>query len=137
MERSVKVVLVDDNIIFLQALEILIVQSPQFEIVAKFQSGVDLLNYKNLQGIDLILMDIEMPGLNGFETAIRLDYLYRDIKKIAISMYDDRAYLDKLVCSGFRGYVSKTRVTEDLMGTIERVLQGDLVFPSDVKTHYD
>lgn len=127
-----KVLLVDDNATFLNALESLLLQYPQCKQVVKMRSGVELLNYNNLQDVDLILMDIDMPGLNGFETAIRFDFMHRHIMKIAISMYDDRAYLDKLVSSGFRGYVSKTRVAEELFGVIARVMKGELVFPSDI-----
>jgi DNA-binding NarL/FixJ family response regulator len=129
MQHKVKIVLVDDNINFLDGLEALLSQYSHFNVVAKFNSGLELLEYKGLATVDLILMDIEMPGLDGCETAIIIDFKHKEIKKIAISMYQDSLYLEKLVSSGFRGFVSKTRVTEELFEVINRVMRDELVFP--------
>lgn len=130
--HKIKVVLVDDNVAFLEGLEALIEMNEGFEVVAKFTSGLDLLEYKKLHCVDLLLLDVEMPELNGIQTAKIVNFKNPRIKIIAVTMYQDIVYLTQLIESGFLGFVNKTKVSDELFDTIEKILAGELIFPESI-----
>jgi DNA-binding NarL/FixJ family response regulator len=129
MKSKSQIILVDDNPIFLEGLATFLNKSEDYEVIAHFTSGIELVRNINQYDPDIILLDIEMPGMNGFETAKKLSWLGNELKLIAITMYNDRIYLNKLIEAGFRGFVSKNEVTGNLMGVMDSVMKGDLVFP--------
>lgn len=133
MERKINTILVDDNPIFIEGLSSLIKRDSRFIIIDKLSSGKKLLESPNLLLAQLILMDIEMPELNGIETAKRVNYLCPYIKLIAITMYQDKVYLEQLVESGFRGFVNKSEVVKNLTRVIDEVLQNKFAYPNTIK----
>lgn len=106
--------------------------SDKYNILAKFTSGIDLLKNSYLSIADLVLLDIDMPELNGIDTAIRINYDYPKIKLIAITMYQDNVYLQQLIAAGFNGFVNKTKVPEELEYTITKVMQNRFLFPRNL-----
>ncbi|NJK87002.1 MAG: response regulator transcription factor [Bacteroidales bacterium] len=76
MKTPINTIIVDDNLFFLESLASLLSHNENFNIMGLFESGEHLLQYRELHYADLVLMDIEMPGLNGIEAAKRLNYLF-------------------------------------------------------------
>lgn len=107
---------------------ILLYQYDHVRVVGKFNSGDELLSYNHLSDIDLILMDIEMPGLDGFETVTRLSAAQNSIKMIGVSVHQESQYIEKFIAPGFSCFVSKTRLTEELYEVINRVRQNEQFF---------
>jgi len=130
--KRIKVVLVDDNKAFLEGLEALLENEEKFEIIGKFISGKELLKFEKLNCVDLLLLDVEMPELNGIQTAKLVNFDYPNMKMIAITMYQDKVYLTQLIESGFVGFVNKADVTDDLFDTIDEILKGELRFPETI-----
>jgi two-component system, NarL family, nitrate/nitrite response regulator NarL len=91
-----------------------------------------LLDYNKLSRVDLLLLDVEMPNLNGIQTAKLLNFDHPRIKIIAITMYQDKVYLTQLIESGFLGFVNKANVSDELFDTIERIMEGELCFPESI-----
>ena len=81
---------------------------------------------------DLILMDIAMPGVDGYETTKKTNWIYPELKIIAITMYTDKAYLEELIRSGFKGCVFKNKIYANLPKAIREVMEGKLYFPDDI-----
>jgi DNA-binding NarL/FixJ family response regulator len=129
MDKTYKIAIVDDNKAFLEGLSALLDNDERYEVMVTFTSGEDLLKYNKLKNIDLLLLDVEMPGLNGMQTAQLLNFEYPRIKIIAITMYQEKVYLTQLIESGFLGFVNKTDVSDELFAIIERILKGELCFP--------
>jgi DNA-binding NarL/FixJ family response regulator len=133
MKNKIKTIIVDDNSIFLEGISSCIMDDDRFEVIAKFSSGMQLLNSKELVNADLLLMDIEMPELNGIETAKRVNFSYPNLKMIAITLYQDKVYLQQIIEAGFKGFVNKVKIPDQLFETIESVLKGKLNYPLNVK----
>jgi len=129
MKSKIKIVLVDDNPIFLEGISTFLNKENKYEIVACYESGNILLDNLNNYHADLILLDIEMPGLSGIETARRLNWYRSEVKLVAITMYQDSVYLRQLIEAGFHGFVNKNSVFEKLPQVIDRVLRNEFVFP--------
>ena len=132
-KEKVQLIIVDDNPIFLEGVTAYLSKLEQFEIVAVFSSGPSLLEEIDNYDPDLILLDIEMPWLNGLETAKRLSSHGMRLKLIALTMYYDDIYIRKLIEAGFMGFVNKNNVSENLVQVIETVLNGELAFPETDK----
>ena len=132
INRKIKVAICDDNLPFLEGLGAFVESDERFEVVAKFSSGEELLKYNKLHSVELLLLDVEMPGMNGVQTAKLLNFEYPRIKIIAITMYQDKVYLTQLIESGFLGFVNKTNVSDELFDTIEKIISGELCFPESI-----
>jgi DNA-binding NarL/FixJ family response regulator len=128
-EEKVQIIIVDDNPYFLEGITAYFSKFEQYEIMAVFSSGPDLLEAIDSYDPDVILLDIEMPWLNGMETAKRLSSHGVKLKLIALTMYHDGIYIKKLIEAGFLGFVNKNNVSENLVGVMEAVLRGELAFP--------
>jgi DNA-binding NarL/FixJ family response regulator len=131
--EKIQLIIVDDNPYFLEAITAYLSKPGQFEIVAVFSSGLALLEAIDNYDPDVILLDIEMPWLNGLETAKRLNSFGMKLKLVALTMYYDGIYLKKLIEAGFMGFVNKNNVSENLIQVIDKVLKGELAFPETDK----
>lgn len=130
--EKIKVVLVDDNKAFLEGLEALLENQGKFDIIGKFISGLELLRFEKLNCADLVLLDVEMPVMNGIQTAKLVNYDYPELRMIAITMYQDKVYLTQLIESGFKGFVNKADVSDHLFETIDEIMNGELSFPQTI-----
>jgi DNA-binding NarL/FixJ family response regulator len=97
MEKKWKIIIVDDNKQFLESLVVFIKQFSDFDIVDVVESDERLLNYPDLVQADIVLLDIELPGLSGFEIAKKMNWNHNHVKLIAITMYEEKVYLQKLI----------------------------------------
>jgi DNA-binding NarL/FixJ family response regulator len=129
MENRIQIIVADDNLTFLAALTSFLKSFDKYEVIAAFSSGASLLDSINDYDPDLILLYIEMPGLNGFEIASRLSSLGNELKLIAISMYQENIYMKRLMDSGFRGFVNKNNITGHLEQVMNQVMKGEVGFP--------
>jgi DNA-binding NarL/FixJ family response regulator len=133
MNQIYNTAIVDDNQAFLEGLKSLLKGDSRLRVVVSCLSGLELIEYLKKHNIDLVLLDIEMPGLNGLDTAKYINLYYPGVKIIAITMYQDKVYLRQLIELGFNGFVSKTSVSEELDDVISAVLNNELCFPESIK----
>jgi DNA-binding NarL/FixJ family response regulator len=128
-----KLLIVDDNERFLDGMVFLLSSKKEYRHIMIAHSGLQALELFDHERPDLVLMDLEMPGLNGLETVKRMLWIYPSVKFIAITMYRDRAYLTELIGAGFNGCVFKTEVSLKLDQAIQKVMNGKYFFPEGIK----
>ncbi|MEZ4790856.1 MAG: response regulator transcription factor [Flavobacteriales bacterium] len=116
--------LVDDQTIFLDGIESLLERMPEVEIVGKAHNGRAALDL--VKGIkpDLVLMDINMPHMDGIEATKRMAKASPDTRVIVLSMYGHREFVLELLDSGAGGYLLKTAGKDELMEAIRTVGAG-------------
>ena len=131
--EKIQLILVDDNPYFLEGITAYLSKFEQYEILAVFSSGPALLEEIDNYDPDVILLDIEMPWVNGIETAKRLNSFGMKLKLIAVTMYYDGIYIKKLMEAGFMGFVNKNKVSENLVHVIDSVLKSEPAFPEQDK----
>jgi DNA-binding NarL/FixJ family response regulator len=104
-----KVVIVDDHSLFAGSLEKLINTYSGFHVMYHAKNGKDLQDHfdANEMRPDILLLDINMPVMNGYETALWLNENHPDIKVLALSMEDDESAVLKMLCNGAKGYLLK------------------------------
>lgn len=118
--------LIDDHSLFLDGLQLMLGSNKKLEIIGVAHHGKEALEFleKNNK-IDLVLMDINMPVMNGYETCIQLAKHYPQIKVIALSMYIEHTNIKKMLQAGVHGYVYKNADAETLLSAIDTVMKED------------
>lgn len=96
-----------------------------FEVVGSVQNGQEAIQAVSLLNPDLIVLDISMPELNGFQVASQLRESGSKIKVIILTMHEDQDYIEAAFSAGARGYVCKSRVATDLIPALQAALRGE------------
>ena len=139
MSRDLSLLLVDDQSLFLDGLESLIGRKTGLAIVGKANDGVQALRLVEELKPDLVLMDINMPNMDGIEASKRMKKVSPDTRVIVLSMYGHREFVLELMDSGVDGYLLKTTQCEEFMEALETVLNGQRYIAKELsqlaKTH--
>ncbi len=129
------IIIVDDNKNFRQTLESYLVVEHRHNVIEVFEDGnqlIDFFNSPEKRYPDIILIDIEMPNINGINTAKQILWRNRYLKMIAVTMYEDRAYLNELLAVGFKGCIFKSNIQE-IDKVLNIVYNNQLYFPEDIQ----
>ncbi len=106
--EKIKVMLVDDHVLLRDALATLINSFDEFSVIGTAGNGVELMQaIKNGDRPDIVLLDLNMPEMDGFETARKLHELNLDIRILILTMYDSEIALIRLLQLGVRGFLKK------------------------------
>ncbi len=133
-DKKINLIIADDNERFIEALCVLISKEKKFNILETFKNGLELINSRNLARADLLLLDIQMPEMDGVGAARWINARYPDMPMIAISMHEDWAFVEDSMNSGFKGHVPKREIHIKLFEVIELVLNNKTAFPFPSKT---
>ena len=129
-KEGVRIALVDDHTLFRTGLKGLLMQREGFEVVADVGSGEEFLAQLPALDVDVVFMDISMPGIDGSETTRRALQLRPNLKVITLSMYGDDHYYTLMVESGASGFLLKDSDIEEVYNAIDSVQSGDSYFSS-------
>ncbi|QPC80518.1 response regulator transcription factor [Phototrophicus methaneseepsis] len=125
MSEVKRVFLADDHALLRSGLRLLIDNQPDLEVVGEAGDGNETLaQVKNLAP-DVILLDINMPGLDGLKTLPKLRALVPESRVLILTMHDDVSYLQEALQAGAAGYVLKQAVDTELLMAIRAVLRGE------------
>jgi DNA-binding NarL/FixJ family response regulator len=105
---------------------------PEFLIVAEVRNGQEVLEAARKMEFDLILMDIEMPGCNGIEATRMLLEEQPEAKVLALTMFNEKGIIVKVMEAGAKGYVLKNAHFQELVEAIKKVASGQNFISSDV-----
>ncbi len=119
---STKILIADDHIITREGLGALLEKEPGINLVAEADNGRAALRLARKHSPDVIVMDINMPGLNGIEAARQVIADTPHVKIIALSMYSDRSYVRGMLMAGASGYLLKSCAFEELATAIKTVM---------------
>lgn len=123
-KKKIQVVVVDDHTLLRNALAKLIESFEEFSVFFEAENGEELkAKLKNKLVPDIILLDVNMPGMNGFETAEWLFRNYPQIKVLALSMFSDENTIIRMLKLGAKGYIMKTAEPEELHLALKSVVQ--------------
>lgn len=121
---NIRTILTDDHAIFLDGLEKLLSDTKTFDIVGKFNNGFDLLEKITTLQPELLILDIEMPGITGLEVVRRIRLRNEKMKILILSMHDEIGYSLEASNLGANGLVLKSTETNRLVEIINSVLSG-------------
>lgn len=123
-EATTRVVLADDHDVVRQGLKRLLNRAPDLEVVGEASDGLEALNsVKELQP-DVLLLDIEMPIMDGIEVARRLQESDQEVRILVLSAYDDREYIRALLEIGVSGYLVKGEAPGKIVEAVRGIAHG-------------
>jgi DNA-binding NarL/FixJ family response regulator len=132
MSKKIRVLLVDDHRLFRAGMRALLGTLDDIEVVAEADNGREALELVDLHAPDVVLLDIMMPGLNGFDTATRLAQGGARARVIILSMNADEDAVLKALRVGAVGYLVKTADPAELELAIRATARGDRFLSSAV-----
>jgi len=126
-----KIFLVDDNKQFRDAMKVYLEQALKHKVVGEAGNGIEFLQRYEFKN-DIILMDLNMPELDGYQALKKAFIRDTRIRAIAVTMFKDSAYLKKLIEMGFKGCVYKSEVFKKLPIALDEIVKGNLYFPEEI-----
>ncbi len=123
-EAMIKVLLADDHDVVRQGLKRLLDRAPEIQVIGEARNGLEALNLAKELQPDVLLLDIEMPGMDGIEVARRLQELNLKVRILILSAYDDREYIRALLDIGVSGYLVKGEAIGKIVEAVRGVAQG-------------
>lgn len=126
--KKIRLLLVDDHPIVREGIKSALSTKKNISIVGEAATGEEAMVKARKLSPDVILMDINMPGMSGLETSRRLRKSVPDSKILALTMHENREYVLEMTQLGARGYVFKDSSPSELLRAIEAVHAGEFFF---------
>ncbi len=124
------IVIVDDHVLIANALSSIISNFSQFEVLYVCENGLDFQEKLNSKLVpDIVLLDISMPVMDGFETALWIKDNHPSILTMALSMQDDDQSVIKMIKKGSRGYLLKNAHPKELETALNSLVEKGSFFP--------
>ncbi|MGM3184211.1 response regulator [Dickeya oryzae] len=124
MDRLIKLMIADDHVIMREGLKQIFALDERLEVVAEAGTGSQVLSQLRECQVDLLLLDMCMPGICGEELIIRIVAQYPRLPILVLSMYSEPQIARRVLKSGALGYITKDKDPEALLSAIRRVAQG-------------
>ena len=117
-----KIMLVDDHDLVRTGVRRLLEDNPDLEIVGEACSGEEAISLVRELNPDVVLMDLNMPGIGGLEATKKIKHLSPQVRIIIVTMVDDTMFPQRLLKAGASGYLTKGAKTEEIMRAIRDVM---------------
>ena len=128
----IKIMLVDDHRLVRAGLKRVLLEMADMEVVGEASTGEEALELVRTVPVDIVLLDINMPGIGGLETTRRFKQRLPDVKIIVVSMHLEEPYPSRLLGAGASGYLSKDSAADEVVAAIRRVNGGGHYVAADV-----
>ena len=128
----IKVLIVDDHKIVLEGLSSLIAPRENVMVVGEALNGKEALEVLGKSKVDVAIVDIEMPEMNGVELTKTILKLYPDVKILILTMYNTINFIRKIAEIGAHGYILKNKGKEELIDAILAVNEGKQYYGEEV-----
>jgi len=133
MAKKIKIIIAEDHALYRDGLKTMLSSHHDFEIIAEAVDGSELIKLFEFHKPDIVLMDINMPVLNGIEATKFIATHFNDTKVIAITMNDEKSSIMDMMDAGANGYVLKSEDKEEIIKAINTVMNGDDYYSKNVE----
>jgi len=134
--KKISVMLVDDHMVVRAGVRRLLESANDFEIVAEAESGEQAYEFFPKLKPEVTLMDLNMPGMGGIETIIRIKNRYPNAKIIVLSMYEHGPFITQAMKAGAKGYLTKSSLGDELIKAVKLVAQGRSFMSSSLAQNF-
>src|SRR6266853_2423726 len=132
IKDKIKVLVVDDHPVVRKGLQSCLARQDRLKIVGEASDGDEALGKTRELGPDIVLMDIDLPRMNGLAVTELLRKEQPRVKVLVLSVHTNRQFLFRIIQAGAHGYVSKEASPEELVHAIEAVWEGEPFFTPEV-----
>jgi DNA-binding NarL/FixJ family response regulator len=129
MSEKINLMIADDHPLFVEGLKMILGTDPALHIAGIANDGKQLLYHLTQNSdIDLILLDVNMPNLNGLDTIKYIKQSFVSVRVLMLSAYNDAKLIDQAKKAGADGYILKNSSKDELISSIKKVANGESVF---------
>lgn len=129
---SIKLLIADDHEILASGMATMLSEKEGFHVLGTAKNGKEVIKFLEKEAVDLILMDLNMPELNGIEATQIIKKKFPKTKILILSMFDREGYIQNALDVGVDGYVLKNVNENELISAIHRIMEGKTYFSQDV-----
>ena len=126
--KPIRVFIADDHTMMLDGLKAMVSSEPDFELAGAASNGQEVLGLLPLAQADVLLLDLEMPRMNGLDTLVRLQAEHPNLRVLILSMHYNDTIVERVQASGAQGYVLKLESKTTLVRAIHQVAKGGTYF---------
>jgi DNA-binding NarL/FixJ family response regulator len=124
MKTAIQILIYEDNVLLRESLTNLLALTGEYQVLASFPDCTDVVNQVKLLNPDVILMDIDLPGINGIEAVQLIRKFDPQVQIIMLTVFDDNSHVFDAMYAGANGYLLKKYISDKLLHSIQEVLQG-------------
>lgn len=126
----IRVIITDDHQMVLDGLKSILETAEGIKVIGLASNGRELLRLLDILETDIVLMDIDMPVMNGIDAMLEIKRLQKPVKVIILSMHEEKTLVKKMTDLGAKGFLFKNSDKEELLAAIKRVYIGGQYFSS-------
>ncbi|MBK9257068.1 MAG: response regulator transcription factor [Saprospiraceae bacterium] len=128
----IKLLVADDHTMFVDGIESILNAESDMEVVGKCYDGPSVMSFVKDNETDIVLLDVNLPGMNGMDVCKSLSQQYPKVKVLAISMFNEESFVTEILNHGAKGYILKNTGREELLKAIRTIYEGASYFSKDV-----
>jgi DNA-binding NarL/FixJ family response regulator len=132
----IRVLIADDHSLMIDGIKTAIADTPDIQIVAEALDGLEVLKILKNQEIDVVLMDINMPLMDGLECTKEITLQFPKVKTIALTQYNETRFVKKMMRFGASGYLLKDTQRDELVEAIRSVYNGNQYFSNNINNGF-
>ena len=132
MKKPFKIALADDQLLFRQGLLSMLKEFPELNVVIEASNGEELLEEMKKKKVDVILLDLQMPKMDGFEATERIHKKYPETKIIILTTHNEESFIHHLLKKGAHGFILKDQDIETIIDAIYSVKENGYYFNDKV-----
>jgi DNA-binding NarL/FixJ family response regulator len=132
MNTKIRIVIADDHEIFRKGLKNVLSRLKYVDLVGEAGNGKEVINIVKNKNVDIILMDIEMPEMNGIEATRRILAIKPDAKVVALTMFNDEQYIQDMLDAGAKGFLLKNITKQILDKAIRTIAEGNNYYSDEL-----
>lgn len=129
---DIRVLIVDDHPLLRQGLSRLLELEGGIQVIGQASNGVEALRMTSQLNPDVLLLDINMPGMNGIEVAKTVREENPETEILVLTIHDNESYVNEMIRIGAKGYLLKDAEPREVVQAIQKVAQGEAVYSSDL-----
>lgn len=127
-----KLFIVDDHSIVIEGILSLLQNSPDIFVCGTAKTAADCIQFLEKNTVDVILMDINLPDMNGVELCKKVKNDFPEVKILALSTFNQISYINKMMTNGASGYLLKNITKAELTDAIKTVIDGQNYYSNEV-----
>jgi DNA-binding NarL/FixJ family response regulator len=118
------IILYEDNQLLSESIQSMLRLNDRVRLLGAFENPLEVNTHLHVFKPDLLIMDIDMPGMNGIEAVRSVRNTNRQIPILMLTVFDDNTHVFEAICAGASGYILKKQISSRLFSAIEEVLEG-------------
>ena len=127
-----RILIADDHQMFIDGVKSLLSSNKRFSVIGEAHNGEEVINILSKEKVDIVLLDMNMPVMDGMQTLKIIREKYPLMKVIMLTMFSTRDYIERLLKAGANGYILKNTGKDELTLGIDTVMRGESFFSKEV-----